>query len=74
MALPSLMKHLAVLERSGVIRSSKVGRTRTCELRPKVLARAEQWLAGQRALWESRGDRMANFVEKLQQENPTHGQ
>ena len=73
MALPSLMKHLAVLERSGVIRSSKVGRIRTCKLSPKVLARAEQWLAEQRAVWESRSDRMAAFVEKLHQENPSHG-
>ena len=45
MALPSFMKHLSVLEQSGVIRSRKVGRVRTCELRPKTLSRAEQWLA-----------------------------
>jgi len=37
MALPSFMKHLSVLERSGVIRSNKVGRIRTCELMPKTL-------------------------------------
>ncbi len=41
MALPSFMKHLAVLERSGVIRSTKVGRLRTCELQPKALSQAE---------------------------------
>jgi DNA-binding transcriptional ArsR family regulator len=68
MALPSFMKHLSVLERSGVIRSNKVGRVRTCELRPKTLSRAEQWMAGQRAAWEARADRMAAFVETLHQE------
>ena len=68
MALPSFMKHLAVLERSGVIRSNKVGRVRTCELRPKALKRAEQWMAGQRAAWEARTDRMAAFAQKLHQE------
>jgi DNA-binding transcriptional ArsR family regulator len=73
MALPSFMKHLAVLERSGVIRSNKVGRVRTCELRPKTLSRAEQWLGAQRAMWEARSDRMAAYVEKLQQENPSNG-
>jgi DNA-binding transcriptional ArsR family regulator len=73
MALPSFMKHIAVLERSGVIRSSKIGRVRTCELRPKTLSRAEQWLGAQRAMWEARSDRMAAFVEKLHQENRSNG-
>ena len=65
MALPSFMKHLSVLERSGVIRSSKEGRVRTCELVPQTLTQAERWMARQRAMWESRTDRMATFVESL---------
>ncbi len=68
MALPSFMKHLGVLERSGVIRSSKLGRVRTCELVPKTLSQAERWIAQQRATWEARTDRMAAFVENLHQE------
>ena len=73
MALPSLMKHLSVLERSGVIRSSKVGRVRTCELRPKALSRAEHWIVSQRAVWESRSDRMAAVAERLHQEDLARG-
>ena len=69
MALPSFMKHLSVLERSGVIRSDKVGRVRTCELVPASLKDAEHWLAEERATWEARTDRMVAFVEKLHQEN-----
>ena len=69
MALPSFMKHLAVLERSGVIRSTKIGRVRTCELRPAALSQAEKWIIGQRAAWEARSDRMAAYVEKLHQED-----
>ena len=68
MALPSFMKHLSVLEKSGVIRSSKAGRIRTCELRPGTLAHAEAWIAGQRAAWEARADRMSAFAERLHQE------
>ena len=49
MALPSFMKHLGVLERSGVIRSNKVGRVRTCALVPRTLSQAERWMAEQRA-------------------------
>lgn len=73
MALPSFMKHLSVLERSGVIRSSKLGRVRTCELVPRTLSRAERWMTEQRAVWESRSDRMARFVEKLHQEDLSRG-
>ncbi len=73
MALPSFMKHLAVLEKSGVVRSTKSGRVRTCELRPKALSRAEQWIASQRAAWESRSDRMAAFTERLHQEDLDRG-
>ena len=69
MALPSFMKHLTVLERSGVIRSNKVGRVRTCELVPQSLSVAEQWMAEQRASWEARTDRLAAFVEDLHPNN-----
>lgn len=72
MALPSFMKHLTVLERSGLIVTHKVGRTRTCELRPERLSEAEQWIAEQRAMWDTRSDRMVHFVERLHQEEPTN--
>lgn len=68
MALPSFMKHLSVLERSGVIRSHKAGRVRTCALEPQALTQAQRWIAEQRATWEARTDRMAHFVETLHQE------
>jgi len=74
MALPSFMKHLSVLERSGLIRSSKEGRVRTCELVPKALTHAERWLAQQRAMWESRTDRMTTFVEDLHEKELTDAQ
>lgn len=63
MALPSFMKHLAVLEACGLIGSTKVGRVRTCHIKPKKLAVAESWIAEQRAAWESRTDRLVEFVE-----------
>ncbi|WP_119393140.1 ArsR/SmtB family transcription factor [Taklimakanibacter lacteus] len=62
MALPSFMKHIHYLEDSGLIRTSKEGRVRTCILEKKTLATAESWLARQRALWEGRTDRLEHFV------------
>jgi DNA-binding transcriptional ArsR family regulator len=63
MGLPSFMKHLRVLEASGLIRSEKVGRVRTCHMRAAQLVAAETWLAEQRALWEAGTDRLADYVE-----------
>jgi DNA-binding transcriptional ArsR family regulator len=54
MALPSFMKHIGVLEASGLIASRKAGRVRTCTLRPERLSAAERWFSEQRGLWESR--------------------
>lgn len=65
MALPSFLKHLSVLERSGLIRTTKRGRTRICELEPTTLHTAETWLIEQRAVWEARSDRLAAYVETL---------
>lgn len=57
MRLPSFMKHLRVLEDSGLVRSKKVGRVRTCEIRPRPMLDAERWMARHRAIWEGRLDR-----------------
>jgi DNA-binding transcriptional ArsR family regulator len=65
-ALPSFLQHLNVLERGGLVRSKKVGRVRTCEVVPQRLEQAERWIAGQRALWEGRLDRMEQYVRSLQ--------
>jgi DNA-binding transcriptional ArsR family regulator len=62
MSLPAVVKHLALLEESGLVVSQKVGRVRTCRLDPKRLDAAQAWLAKQRALWEARFDRMDAFL------------
>lgn len=63
MGLPSFMKHIKVLEESGLIHSEKVGRVRTCRIQAEQLAAAESWLSEQRAIWEARADRLADYVE-----------
>jgi DNA-binding transcriptional ArsR family regulator len=63
MGLPSLMKHLRVLEKDGLIGSGKVGRVRTCWVNTERLAAAETWLSEQREQWQARTDRLADYVE-----------
>lgn len=72
MGLPSFLKHVKVLERSGLVGSKKVGRVRTCHLVPNRLAAAEDWLSEQRTIWEGRTDRLAKFVENQQIQEPNN--
>lgn len=66
MALPSLMKHIRVLETGGLVESEKHGRVRTCRLMPGAMKGAEHWLAEQRAIWEARLDRLEAYVATLE--------
>ncbi|HEX6748249.1 MAG TPA: metalloregulator ArsR/SmtB family transcription factor [Longimicrobium sp.] len=50
-SLPAAMQHLQVLEASGLVRSEKVGRVRTCQLEPAALRTAEDWLRKRRLTW-----------------------
>lgn len=59
------MQHLGVLEKSGLIRSRKRGRVRTCELAPERLERAESWLVARRRLWERRLDQLDDYLLHL---------
>ena len=62
MSLPSVLQHLQILEECGLIRSEKVGRVRTCSIDPKALLRAEEWIAHQRSIWDSRIDKLGVFL------------
>ena len=66
MALPSFMKHMRVLEDTGLVSSSKIGRVRTCTLERDKLAAAERWFEEQRALWSNRYENLDNLLEQLQ--------
>ncbi|HEU0076681.1 MAG TPA: metalloregulator ArsR/SmtB family transcription factor [Longimicrobiaceae bacterium] len=61
-SLPGVMQHLRVLEASGLVRSEKVGRVRTCRLEPAALRAAEQWITERRAGWERRLDRLGEYL------------
>jgi len=71
MALPSFVQHLSVLESCGLVQSKKTGRVRTYQLAPERLRLAEEWLAGQRTLWERRLDQLdAYLIQLKEKKNP----
>jgi DNA-binding transcriptional ArsR family regulator len=69
MSLPAVMQHIAVLEASGLVRSAKTGRVRTCRIEPEALSLAEQWIHARRMEWERRLDRLGDYLATLTKED-----
>lgn len=62
MSLPAVVQHLQLLESSGLVRSEKVGRVRTCRVEPQALQHARRWIDDRRLTWERRLDRLGDYL------------
>ena len=62
MSLAAVVQHVQVLEASGLVRSQKAGRTRTCSLNPATMRSAERWISERRTLVERRLDRLGEYL------------
>ena len=67
MALPSFTQHMGVLEKSGLVRSQKKGRTRIYQLSPEPLKTAGSWIAEQQQLWQRRLDQLDSFLANMKE-------
>jgi DNA-binding transcriptional ArsR family regulator len=63
MSLAAVVQHVQVLEASGLIRSQKSGRVRTCRIQPVTLQAVERWVLDRRAEWEARLDRLGDYLQ-----------
>jgi DNA-binding transcriptional ArsR family regulator len=73
MTLSAVVQHLHVLESSGLVRSQKVGRVRTCRIEPMALRRAERWIATRRTTWERRLDQLGDYLAEHSAEPDERG-
>jgi len=62
MSLPAVVQHLQVLEASGLVKSQKLGRVRTCTIEPMALNLAERWINERRVNWQKRLDRLGDLL------------
>ena len=62
--LAAVVQHLQVLEESGLARTEKVGRVRTCSLDFAGLAALEKWIQERRSLWEQRLDQLGELLDE----------
>jgi DNA-binding transcriptional ArsR family regulator len=73
MSLAAVVQHVQVLEASGLIRSQKTGRTRTCRINAEALRSAESWIFERRTLWERRLDRLGDYLSDEADGGPSPG-
>ncbi|MEA2396554.1 MAG: hypothetical protein QOK25_110 [Thermoleophilaceae bacterium] len=71
MSLPGVVQHLQVLEASGLVRSEKVGRVRTCRIQPEALTAAGHWITERRTSWERRLDRLGDYLAEPMEQPKT---
>ena len=70
MSLPAVVQHLKVLEESGLVKTEKVGRVRTCTIDTGALTMVEKWINDRRIGWEKRIDRLGAFLDALPADKP----
>jgi DNA-binding transcriptional ArsR family regulator len=73
MALPSVSKHLKVLERAGLIRQGRQAQTRPRRLQAAPLKDVAEWIEPYRRLWDERFDRLGAYLDRLQAKEKRHG-
>ena len=61
--LPAVMKHLDILDDTGLIRRSKTGRTVTVNIAAGSLRPARDWLERRELFWAARLDRLVDYAE-----------
>ena len=64
MSLPAVVQHLQVLENSGLVKTQKIGRVRSCTLDSSAMSQAERWINDRRLQWERRLDRLADYLDE----------
>jgi DNA-binding transcriptional ArsR family regulator len=68
MSLPSVSRHLKVLERAGLVVKSRSAQWRPCRLDAAPLAQADAWMAPYRAFFERRFERLERQLANERQE------
>ena len=74
MSLPAVLQHLQVLESSGLVRSEKAGRVRTCRIDAKALSTAERWFASRRTNRERNADHVGSVLAPKNERRKRPGQ
>src|SRR5262245_45314781 len=73
MALPTVVQHLQVLERAGIVTSEKLGRVRTYQLAADALVPANPWIVARHRPQEAQLDRLGDYLTHHQKTTTEKG-
>jgi DNA-binding transcriptional ArsR family regulator len=65
LTLPAISKHIKVLQRAGLVVRAQQAQFRPCALDAAPLAEISTWAEQYRPIWESRFDRMDDYLTQL---------
>lgn len=66
----AISKHIAVLEKAGLVERIREAQRRPSRLRLAPLREVDEWLATYRALWDGRLDRIADVIAQVKHDTP----
>ena len=69
--LPTVSKHLKVLQRAGLVSQSRKANWRPCHLEAAPLKDVAEWTERFRSLWEARFEQLDTYLAELQREVKT---
>lgn len=70
MSQPGVSKHLRVLREAGLVTVRQDAQRRWYEIRVAPLVELDDWLKSYRHLWESNFERLADYLQRVQDEPP----
>ena len=69
-SLPTVSRHLKVLEEAGLVSKSRSGQFRPCRLEPAPLAAADAWIGQYRSFFAERFDRLDEQIRAIMAGRP----
>jgi DNA-binding transcriptional ArsR family regulator len=73
MTLTGMRKHVAVLERAGLVATEKIGRVRTCRIAARRLEAVAAWIERYHQLWDARFRELDQVIEELKRKEKADG-
>jgi len=73
LSLPAIHKHIKILEKAGLIKVKKIGRTKFLTLNRESLRGLQDWLMQYHAYWGSSDETLENYAKYLIDKKPMKG-
>ena len=71
--LPTVSKHLKVLQKAGLIKQSRKAQWRPCRLEPTPLKDVADWVERYRRIWDERLSQLDTYLTELQEKEKNDG-